>query len=196
MDHRIQTEWGPLKSGGANFATHKLVRVDRDTLAFRPTWGALAFYLIFLVTGLGAVVAGLLTGITDTGFVVKLETVFLSLFGLAFTGVGGALLHFGTKPVVFDRRRDYFWKGRKDPDAYWNRRDLKDFANLDDIRALQLLTEHVSSDKGSYRSYELNLVLVDGSRLNVTDHGKLDRIVDDARALSEFLDVPLLGVET
>lgn len=63
------------------------------------------------------------------------------------------------------------------------------------MRALQVLTEHVSSDKGSYRSYELNLVLADGSRLNVTDHGKLDRIMNDAKALSEFLEVPLIGVK-
>lgn len=71
MDHHIQTEWGPLKKGGANFATHKLMRVDKETMAFKPTWGALAFYLIFLVTGVGGVVAGLITGFSDGGFVVR-----------------------------------------------------------------------------------------------------------------------------
>ncbi len=41
--------------------------------------------------------------------------------------------------------------------------------------------------------YELNLILKDGSRLNVVDHGNRDALQGDARTLAEFLDVDLLS---
>ena len=40
-------------------------------------------------------------------------------------------------------------------------------------------------------SYELNVVLQDGSRRNVVDHGNLDALRADARELAMFLVVPL-----
>jgi hypothetical protein len=53
------------------------------------------------------------------------------------------------------------------------------------------LSEFVSGSKNSYYSYELNLVLDDGSRINVVDHGNLERLRSDANALSQFLDKPV-----
>ena len=64
-------------------------------------------------------------------------------------------------------------------------------APLSSIHALQLLSEFVSGSKSSYHSYELNLVLNDGSRINVVDHGNLDRLRSDANTLSRFLDKPI-----
>ncbi|RWX50781.1 hypothetical protein VU01_12641, partial [Candidatus Electrothrix marina] len=49
----------------------------------------------------------------------------------------------------------------------------------------------MSGNKSSYCSYEINLVLQDGSRINVVDHGKKNRIREDAHALAEFLGKPL-----
>jgi hypothetical protein len=53
------------------------------------------------------------------------------------------------------------------------------------------LTEYVSGNKSSYYSYELNLVLDDGSRINVVDHGNLERLRSDAQTLSQFLGKPV-----
>jgi hypothetical protein len=39
--------------------------------------------------------------------------------------------------------------------------------------------------------YELNPVLNDGSRINVVDHGNLERLRGDAITLSQFLDKPV-----
>ena len=50
---------------------------------------------------------------------------------------------------------------------------------------------HISGSKSSYTSYELNLVLDDGSRINVVDHGNLDRLRGDATTLSRFLSKPV-----
>ena len=43
-------------------------------------------------------------------------------------------------------------------------------------------------------SYELNLVLQDGERLNVVDHGSFDVLREDAAKLGEFLGVPVWDV--
>jgi hypothetical protein len=62
---------------------------------------------------------------------------------------------------------------------------------LEDIHAIQLLSEYVRRSKSSYYSYELNLVLNDGKRLIVVDHGNLTRLQEDAKKLLEFLGKPV-----
>ena len=56
---------------------------------------------------------------------------------------------------------------------------------------MQLLSKFVSGSKSSYYSYELNLVLNDGRRINVVDHGDLKRLRSDVKTLSQFLDKPV-----
>ena len=53
-----------------------------------------------------------------------------------------------------------------------------------------MVSEYCSGETSFY-SYELNLVLADGSRVNVVDHGNLPRIRRDAAMLAGFLGVPL-----
>ena len=62
-----------------------------------------------------------------------------------------------------------------------------------DVYAIQLLSECVltSESPAPYYSHELNLVLKDCSRINVTDHAMEDIIRHDARLLSRYLDVPV-----
>jgi hypothetical protein len=67
----------------------------------------------------------------------------------------------------------------------------KDMCKLEDVHAIQLLREYCRGNKSSYYSYELNLVLHDGRRVNVVDHGKHSQILDEARMLSECLEVPV-----
>ena len=57
--------------------------------------------------------------------------------------------------------------------------------------ALQLLSEHVSGNDSSYYSYELNLVLEDGRRLSVVDHGDCEQLREDAQLLSQLLGKPV-----
>lgn len=69
---------------------------------------------------------------------------------------------------------------------------VKNFAGLEDIHALQLLSEYCrGGKKRSYYSYELNLVLRNGRRINVMDHGDCKKLREDAQTLSEFLDKPV-----
>ena len=187
----LQTAWSPAKGGGANFRTHRLVTVDHSRLEFKATAGAVVFYLIFLLVGLGVMlgipaarlVAGDSLGLTA-------DTLVPLLIGLLFALIGGVMLYFGTAPIVFDLRQGCFWKGRRQPAQVFDKQSMKNFAQLPDIHALQIISEYCSG-KNSYYSYELNLVLKDGQRLNVVDHGNLARLREDANKLAQFLGRPL-----
>jgi len=185
----MQTGWTPAKRGGTSFRTHKLVEVNLYRLEFQASLAAKLFYLIFLLSGIGIIIGFLFTKIASEGFSFDADTILPLVAGLVFAMVGGFLLYFGTAPIVFDKTHGAFWKGRKSPNEY--RQDIKHFAELDKIHSLQLISEYVRSNKHSYYSYELNLVLEDGQRLNVIDHGKLDRIREDAQTLSVFLNKPV-----
>ena len=111
--------------------------------------------------------------------------------GFVFSIAGGCMLYFGTAPIVFDKREGRFWKGRRAPDEVFDRTVIKHLAALEEIHALQLISEQCSNSDGpSYRSYELNLVLKNGRRINVVDHGDQNKLREDAETLSAFLEVP------
>ena len=105
--------------------------------------------------------------------------------------VGFFMLRSGTKPIVFDRRAGFFWRGRTAPHETFNRDEIKDHAELDQIHALQILSEYIRGNKSSYYSYEINLVLKDGRRVHVVDHGNIHQIREDAAKIGEFLGRPV-----
>jgi hypothetical protein len=186
-----KTSWSPLKRGGASFSTHCLTEVGAQRLEFKAARGAKAFYLLFFFIGVGVLVLFTFTllekGISNFGF----EDLFLLFFGSVFGTVGACIYHFGTKPIVFDKQSGYFWKGKRSPERVINHDSIKTLAKLDDIHAFQLISEYCSGDDSSYYSYELNLIRKDSTRINVVDHGKLDKIREDAQKLANFLEKPL-----
>lgn len=188
----ITTEWSPLKRGGTNFRTHRLVTIDADTAVFKATAGTIIFATIFLAFGIIPICVAFWLA-SEHGSVMRTDVLVPLLFGIAFGALGLFLMSWMTRPAVFDRHRGYFWKGRKDPDAVWNKDELKHFCEIRNIQGLQIISELVKGDKGSFNSYELNLVLKDGSRMNVIDHGNERMLRSDAQTLAEFLGVEVLN---
>ncbi|VAX28095.1 hypothetical protein MNBD_IGNAVI01-2953 [hydrothermal vent metagenome] len=186
-----KTKWTPAKGGGANFKTHNLVQVNMNRMKFSSSLGAKIFYSLFLLMGLGLAVVFLYQQLAKNNSGFTFDLLFPSLFGLFFAVVGGLLLYFGTKPIVFEKSSGYFWKGRKNPETVYNMSEVKDYVKLKDIYALQIISEYIKSSKSSYYSYELNLVLNDASRINVIDHGNLKKIRKDTLKLSQFLRKPV-----
>jgi hypothetical protein len=175
-----RTRWDPLVGGGANFRTRDLVTVNAARVEFPASLGMRLFAGVFLLLAISAGVVGGVSG----GWP-------LVAFGGAFAAVGVGLFYFGTAPVVFDKRHGAFWCGRTAPNEVVNRLALKAYAKLDDIHALQIIRERVRGDDGSYDSFELNLVLTDGRRINVTDHGDYDTLRRNADTLGAFLGRPV-----
>jgi hypothetical protein len=187
----LQTAWNPAKGGGASFRTHRLVTVDHSRLEFKATGGAVVFYLLFLLVGLGVTIGIPVARLTSgDSFSMSGDWLIPLLIGMVFAVVGGVMLYFGIAPIVFDLRQGCYWKGRKNPGQVFDKRGLKDFAQLPDIHALQIISEYCSG-KNSFYSYELNLVLKDGSRVNVVDHGNLVALREDSTKLAQFLGRPL-----
>ncbi|MGD9033629.1 MAG: hypothetical protein PVJ69_01910 [Desulfobacteraceae bacterium] len=185
------TAWTPAKGGGANFRTRRLVMVTSNRIEFRASIMAKIFFGIFLLGGIG-VAAGVSYFHFSAGtFTFTKDTLMPLLAGIVFAVVGGCLLYFGTAPVVFDKSRGLFWKGRKTQGGISDSNSLKHFTGLEDIHALQLISEYCRGSKRSYYSYELNLVLRDGKRINVIDHGDCDKLREDAETLSRFLERPV-----
>jgi hypothetical protein len=195
----MKTEWSPMRAGGGNFRTHKLVEVEPDRLEFRVTGQGVVFASVFLLVG-SAVVALCVSSIY-ANMLINSSFIFGSLIGLLFAGVGGGLLYSWTAPIVFDRQEQLFRKGRRAPDQFSDRDSLTNAADFKDIHALQL----VPSLGRQYSSYELNLVLTGGERLHVVSYSAGNRglsvfsfgarsrtlLRDDAATLAAFLGKPV-----
>jgi hypothetical protein len=187
----LQTEWTPAKGGGANFRTHKLVEIHADRLEFKASVIARLFYLTFFLAGLGILIGFLAPLFSAKTSSFDFELIIPLIVGFVFTSLGAFMLYFGTQPVVFDRRNGFFWKGRTAPDEVLRQERLKNFAKIDQVHAIQLLSEYCRGNKSSYYSYEINLVLKDGGRINVVDHGNAAKIRQDAEKIADFIKKPV-----
>lgn len=187
----MQTSWEPLKRGGTNFKTHRLKEKDHHKMKFVPTTGAKLFCGIFVVMGSAFLFLELFVGFSDPGTDPFWSRVMLILFSLVFVGVGAGLYYFKAVPRVFDKWAGFYWKGFKKPVNMYDRTSGGEFARLGEIHAIQVLVKRVSSKNGSYNSYELNLILKNGSRLNVIDHGNMRAVKSDAQTLASFLNKPV-----
>jgi hypothetical protein len=105
--------------------------------------------------------------------------------------LGWDMFYSGTTPIVFDKLSGFFWKGRKIPNEMFSMNTLMEFTKLEEIHALQLVSEYFRGGKGSSYIYELNLVLEDGKRIIVVEHGDEEKLREDTNALSEFLGKPV-----
>lgn len=185
------TGWTPLKRGGANFRTHKLVEVDADRIEFRASGAARFFYLLFAGLGVFALTIFIPAWSRAGEQMPSFAALIPLAVGSVFVIVGITMFRYGTAPVVFDQRTKHFWKGRQSPHETFNKAEIKEYAEFDQIHALQLIREHVQGNKSSYYSYELNLVLKDGRRVNVVDHGNIEKLRADAERLGAFLKRPV-----
>lgn len=188
----LKTEWDPLKGGGTNIRTHVLTRRDDGgRCVFRPAAAYIAFCGFFLLIGLGIMIAFIVfLHPREAGQFIPI------LMGLLFAAVGAGMLAFGARPVIFDKETGTAWRGWRDPRSDFEHGQERSgvLCRLDDIHALQIVSEFIRSSKSSsssYTSYELNLVMLDGKRLNVVDHGDVAQLRKDAAELGVFLEVPV-----
>lgn len=189
----LLTEWSPLRSGGTSFRSHKLATLHADRLEFQAATGAKLFCMFFALVGIIMPCGFLATTFLNREFAADLGPVIIVpvLMGLIFMSVGVGMYYYGTAPIVFDKFRGCFWKGKKAPNEVLDISTLKNACKLEDIHALQLISEYVRGNKSAYYSYEMNLVLNDGKRLNVVDHGNQAKLREDAQTLAAFLNVPV-----
>lgn len=183
-----QTDWHPLRSGGANFGTHKLDSSSPDKLVFKATIGAQLFAGVFTLSGLLGLIIPIVIFINQ-GMHNWSLLLFALFFGGIFLAAGLFMFYFFALPKVFDTFYGLYYTGWKQPKDDFKTKSK--VTELNQVAALQILRERVRSKNGSYYSYELNLILKDASRVNVIDHGNHNQIIEDATSLAESLGVPL-----
>jgi len=186
----LQTAWTPASPGGANFATHKLHVIHPQRAEFRCSGGMKLMSLAFLIFGF-AITSVFGKPLLYGELSLQADKLVPLGFGVVFALAGGFLLRAALTPVVFDLNHGYFCKSRLKPEHTMDPSRIKNYARLSDVYALQLISESCSSKNGSYLSYELNLVLNDGTRINVVDHGNLGELKRDARLIAELIQKPL-----
>lgn len=179
----------PLKSGGASFKTNVLIKASSFKYVYKPSISVALFCSLFLCIGLGVLFFATypfkINDFIDVSWT-------LLLVGLVFSTVSSFMFYNFYKPRVFDKQSGFYYSTYKFRLHKTKRpSEINKYIPLKSIKALQIIGEHVSSDNGSYKSFELNLVLENNTRKNVVDHGNLKSIINDAHALSEFLSVPI-----
>ncbi len=191
-----KTEWMPLRGGGQSFKSHMLVKVSDDRLVFKRSLSSSIFYGLSVLAGLitmGLSIFGSLLGMSSSG-----NPLYGIAFGLLFVGVGVYLYTKGAPTINLDRKLKALWKGTVDAAVVINKSSIDGYTPLNKLHAVQVIEESVggsgdedSGRSSSYDSYEVNLVMSDGKRVNVLDHGSKKTIDEDSKAIAALFNVPL-----
>jgi hypothetical protein len=179
-----KTHWQAMRSGGANFKTHKLIETA-EKLIIRSSAQLVIFYGLFIAIGLNNVLfnyieviyqSGVEAFINDPGLIFsQWKTV-----GTSFVVVGFVIRFLmGAAPTVFDRQKQTFTTGNDD-------------FSFSQVHAIQVIEELAGGrGAGVFKSYEMNLVLNDGNRIHLMDHGDFSVFSAQVQRLSDFLNVPI-----
>ena len=110
------------------------------------------------------------------------------------------ILHYTFKdaniPRVFDFARGLYWKGDEN---FGEAKRVVDKCKLKEIHALQIIRKtvrtkynHNTGVPGIRRaSFEINLILMDASRINVVDQPGIKPTQEDGKKISQALKIPL-----
>ena len=177
-----QIDWDWIVSGGSSFQTHELAHESNGNIRFKATGGSISFALGFIVIPVL---------FSPFIFLDEMALIPLGIFGIA----GSWLLYHSLTPIVFDFEKGYFYSGRlRGNDAPWTKG--LDWCKLNDIHALQIISEYISGDRErrGFNSFELNIVTKDAYRINVVDHGNIYALRSHAKALGDKLGVPVWDI--
>ncbi|MGE5606621.1 MAG: hypothetical protein ACM3YE_13140, partial [Bacteroidota bacterium] len=143
----VQTGWRPVRSGGSNLRTHKLVKVSPYRIEFKTTIGLIIFSLIFALPGTALLV--LLIPVIDWSSI-DLGIIVPLLLGLVFASMGWSIFYRQMLPIVFDKQAGFFWKGRQPEAGMLTKEATAKYARLESIHALQIVAEFISSKHNRY----------------------------------------------
>jgi len=190
------TSWKALKSGGKKFKSHNLIKVNDHQIIFKISKRTIALYTFMFLLGLLTVIIflfGNVLGMDGSG-----NPLYGIAIGFVFMLVGSFLLITQSAQINLDNKLPAFWMGKLDANAIINKNSLEAYASLKELHALQVIKEFLpdnSSNEGWRRkgltSYEINLVMNDGSRINILDHGNKKEIDRQAQEIATFFNVPL-----
>jgi hypothetical protein len=134
----LETEWRPLKGGGATFRTNDLHVVSPDRIEFRPSIGLRLFLGLFTVGGTVLFVMNL-PGMPIHALLNSNLLRAIVMIASALVAGCMAVVLIRREPIVFDRGEGFFWNGRRKGVRLPVRH-----CGLEAIAGLQILAEDVS----------------------------------------------------
>ncbi len=182
--------WLRCSTENSSFKSQQLTQREEGLVEVTTTLANSLFHLSFVAAGLVALAfaIGFAVLVPDAG---KIGALIPGIIGAVFLWTGGS----GAIPKrlgAFDPSRKTFWLA-SDRNPGTAKRELAE------IHGVQLLKDYRRSSRvrsmgtrgRSFTGYELNLILKDGSRLNVLAHGDKPGIILEAKGLAEVLSVPI-----
>lgn len=182
-------EWHKVIPGGKKYATHTLKKNSAFSYKYTCSKSHLFFNFIVIFAGIIMILLG-----WDVFFDIKSDLrkagwVFFGLLTL-FVGVFFLLVH--SIAITFDKKIGLVWKGRCPQSLAGRIKEKTKAVYFSDIHAVQVVKEYIKPAKSKYYYvYEINLILKDGTRFQVIDHGIRNQILQDAKILSHLINVPL-----
>ena len=168
-----KTATSPTQNRNASFSAAKLTRKNSHIMTINISNRCLILLTCLWLASIAAAVSLTINLLQSQA----LGTVLIPLSAsLIFFIFGAFSLYKLSSPIVFNRMHGCFWQGFG---------GHKHAEPLSRVHCLQVLS-YVNHSSG-----ELNLVLTDGSRINLIDHASLDVINIDAQQLAAFLEVPV-----
>jgi hypothetical protein len=188
----VKTSIEPLRGGdNKNFHELKMCFPSDNTLVLkRPLRSKLSWWITAILFTVGAFILFAM-GIIDT---TAEHLLFLSMAIAAIAFVGPPLLFsLGRRSIIINLAQQLI--SFKTGVLGINRNKyVNPFYSLDQIGAIQICTDYAMKRHKNFDYYELNLILVEppGYRINVNTYYVESDIHKDAKAISEFIQKPLI----
>ncbi len=178
IDHKIDLARTLIKDG-PNFCSHRLT-IEDQTAYLKPTMSSMFFCYIYIVVGLFlfALASHIFFNVEQIDL-----AIFLGGFGIAITTFGMTLIKPFMKRAIFDKSQGVFINNNDRPVKFKN------------LSSLQITNKIVLRKQGlNYPCYELNILTVNGRRINILNHNNIDQILVDAKKLETFLPITVLDL--
>lgn len=182
------TEWSSLVRFGIPSLTYVLTSTEEGKLVFKPSWKTYGGILFSILTNV--VFFYILYRFINLQSLTLAQPVILFGPVLALCAFP-FYCYMMLRKSVFDFSKGMYWKGFKAPKDAESVASSKNAVLLNDIGGLQLIRRSASSNGSRNHSFELNLVLKNGDRLNVVQYRRLKRLQKEAQELSLRLGVSL-----
>lgn len=187
------TIWKSIAITSSNFRISKLIEDDNGDIKIRSTVRSFFFDLLLIIIGL---VSSLFVFV----LAVALLDSFLKLFSIIPVIIFFFILKsikniFPKKIASFNRNKALFWKEGIESDYRYQDKLVNGKLPFFKIYGLQLLKVHhssktihsISKSSTSFNSYELNLILHNGQRINLMANGDKAAAILEAKKLARYL---------
>ncbi len=179
----------PLKRGWTNIKSHDLIIENNWNYLFKVKWFFPEVFLGIFFTPIITIIIILYSKNFEVNNMFW-EFLWLIIFSIIFSWLAWLIFYSLHRSYIFDFQNGYFYDtkyAKKLFELIQNEKYKDKIISINEIHALQIISERVHGKNTSYTSYELNMILKNSSRVNIIDHWNLEEIRKNASELANKL---------